>query len=359
MPNLVTVMRNAPTLERVLPRNYLRSLALAFPLDWNVKRQYRVPTAGIGPYHIEWQAGGGTYGEDWTSAPRDTKGVLLTRGAAQYHPVRIAQFGLHAHARFLETHDADARRDFVAQARWLAENQRDHAGVAGCYVYEFPNPKYGAGPGWISAMAQGEAISLLLRAADVEPSAEYVEAAAQAAQPFRHTVAQGGVVARSASGDVFLEEIAATPASHILNGHIFALWGLLELQSVRPQAWLGELAAGATETLRRRIALYDAGYWSYYSMLGTPGGFRHAAVLKYHAFHIAQLRVTAVLAGEPAFAAVADRWQAYADSPACRARVLANTLAGLVPRFITRSDSVDHGAVDVLDLLARRSAAAR
>jgi hypothetical protein len=341
-------MASAPSLERVLPRNYLRSLALAFPLDWSVKRPYRLPANGLGQYYIEWQPGGGTYGEDWTDAPQDADGVLLTRGVAQYHPVRIAQFGLHSHARFLETGDVRARADFMAQARWLASNQVERDGVAGCYVYGFPNPHYGAGPGWISAMAQGEAISLLLRAAAAERSDAYVEAALRAAAPFQCAIAHGGVVFRSPHGDAFLEEVAVLPASHILNGHIFALWGLLELQSLHAATWLNELVSAATATLRARLPLYDAGYWSYYSLLGAPGGFRHAAVLKYHAFHIAQLRVTAALVNDSSFAQTADRWQGYADSAVCRARVLANTMAGLVPRFLTRSDSVGHGAVDVL-----------
>jgi hypothetical protein len=346
--------KTAPTLERALPRNYARALALAFPLDWNLKRPYRMPCEGIGPYYIEWQPGGGTYGEDWTRAPRDRDGVILTAAGGHYHPVRIAQFGLHSHARFLETRDAGAKRDFMAQAQWLAAHQSTRGGVAGCYVYEFPNPRYGAGAGWLSAMAQGEAISLLVRAAAFERSEAFMEAALVAAQPFRVSVQDGGVVYRSAHGDVFLEEIAAIPAAHILNGHIFALWGLLELQSLRPQAWLRELIAAATATLRKRLRLYDAGYWSYYSLLGTPSGFRHAAVLKYHAFHIAQLHVTAALVGDPYFASMADRWQAYADSPICRVRVVANTIAGLVPRFITGSDSVDRGAADLLGALISR-----
>ncbi len=337
------------TLDRALPRNYLRSLALAFPLDWKVQRPYRLPAGELGPYYVEWQPGTEAYGEDWAVAPRDADGVILTRRGL-YHPVRIAQFGLHSHARFVDTGDAAARAGFMAQARWLAANQRSRAGVAGCYVYDFPNPHYGVGAGWISAMAQGEAISLLLRAAVLERSETMLDAAVRASQPFRCTIEKGGVVFRSSYGDAFLEEIAAAPASHILNGHIFALWGLLELQSAQSQAWLRELVAQATLTLRRRLQLYDAGYWSYYSLLGTRAGFRNAAVLKYHAFHIAQLRVTAALVGDPYFAGVADRWQRYADSPPCRIRVMANTIAGLAPRLIG-SDRVGRGAIDLLGLL--------
>lgn len=346
--------KGALTLDRVLPRSHLRSIALAFPLDWSVKRPYRLPSEEAGPYYIEWQPGTGTYGEDWTRAPRDADGVILTHGVARYHPVRIAQFGLHSHALFVDSGDQDAHRAFVAQARWLSANQQYRKGVAGCYVYEFPNPHYGVDAGYISAMAQGEAISLLLRAASTERSETYFDAAVRAAGPFRCTVQEGGVVFRSAHGDTFLEEIAAIPASHILNGHIYALWGLIELQKAHPQTGLHELVIQATQTLRERLSLYDAGYWSYYSLLGTPAGFRNAAVLKYHAFHIAQLRVTTALVGDPYFAEVADRWQAYVDSTVCRSRVLANTVAGLIPR-ITGSDSVGRGAIDLLDTLVMRA----
>ena len=158
------------------------------------------------------------------------------------------------------------------------------------------------------------------------------------------------MVYRSPSGDAFLEEAAVLPASHILNGHIFALWGLLELGSVCDEPWIGELARAATDTLRRRLPFYDAGYWSYYSLLGARSGFRSVALLKYHAFHIAQLRVTAALTGDSYFSDVAERWQGYTGSLWCRARVLANTAAGLIPAVLKR-DRAGHGAVDLLEVL--------
>ncbi len=116
-----------------------------------------------------------------------------------YHPVRIAQYGLHSHARFYETGDvARAPRHSWPRLTGLVANARTRDGIDGCYVYEFPNPRYGVGSGWLSAMAQGEAISLLLRAAAVEGSAAYLHAAVRAAQPFRHSIENGGVVYRSA-----------------------------------------------------------------------------------------------------------------------------------------------------------------
>jgi len=343
------------SLSRVLPKDYLNSILRAFPLDWSPKRGYRLPQSRLGPYHIEWDAGNGPYGEHWTDAMRDPAGVLLTGTARAYHPIRIAQFGLHSHARWWISRDEADRRAYLAQARWLADNARERNGVSGCLIFDFPWPKYGAAAGWISAMAQGEAISLLLRAAEAEGDDSYYEAARNVANPFHFSVEEGGVVFLSRAGDTFLEEVAVKPASHILNGHIFSLWGLLEIASLRPEKWIEQVASEALSTLRRRLNLYDAGYWSYYSLLGSPSGFRNVALLKYHAFHIAQLRVTAALTGDQYFADTARRWQEYADSVACRRRVLANTVAGLVPGLLKR-DHMGSGAVDMLERLGARGA---
>jgi len=344
--------------SRVLPRNYLESLLRAFPLGWDAKREYRQPSNTVGPYYIEWDPGAGPYGERWHRAGRDDTGVLLTGSAKAYHPIRIAQFGLHSHARWCLSRANTDRVAYLAQARWLAGNVRESNGVAGCLLFDFPWPKYGARVGWISAMAQGEAISLLLRAAEAEEDGTYVDAALEVAQPFRSDVADGGVVFRSGYGDTFFEEVAVLPASHILNGHIFAMWGVLELAAVKPEPWLTELANAALNTLRRRLELFDAGYWSYYNLLGTQSGFRSVALLKYHAIHIAQLRVTAALSGDEYFSMIADRWQGYAASRICRRRVLANTAAGLIPGLLKR-DHVGHGGTDLLELLCAQTAETR
>ncbi len=61
--------KDAPTLERVLPRDYLR-FARAGVSDGTgrAERPYRMPAADAGPYYIEWRPGGGPYGEDRGSA---------------------------------------------------------------------------------------------------------------------------------------------------------------------------------------------------------------------------------------------------------------------------------------------------
>ena len=331
----------------VIPRSYLRSALLGFPINWNHSRPYHLPDLqrhSLGPYYIEWDPGTGVYGEDWILAPYDANGVILTAGVRKYHPVRIAQYGLHNYNVWLRTRSSTARMAFLSQARWLRDNQVERAGIGGCYLYDFAWPRFGAEAGWISAMAQGEAISLLLRAAEVEPNDGYADAAFVAATPYKYAISEGGVVWRGSDGDQFFEEVAVSVPSHILNGHIYALWGLFDLLRARPSEEFAQIAKAGTKTLRSWLPLFDSGRWSYYMLLATPNGFRNLAQIKYQAFHVSQLRVMAAFTGDTYFGEIADRWESQMRRLTSRLHYYANSILGLVPRLITHTDTIPNGA---------------
>lgn len=322
----------------------LRRVALGFPMTWSHRRGFtfsKDASAGTGPYFVEWDPGSGTFGEDWIDAPRDAQGVLLTGKQRAYNPIRIAQFALHHFGRWYTGGDANSRAEFLKQAAWLRDRQQSR-GIPGLYRFEFPWTKYGAEPGWWSAMAQGEAVSVLLRAERVEPGRGFADAALRAALPFRYDIAHGGVVWRDGS-DVFLEEIANEHAAHVLNGCIFALWGLWELSQQTREPWLEPLLEQSVRTLRRWLPSFDTGWWTLYSLMRSAGGQPHVATLKYHAFHIAQMRVLAQMFDEPEFARAAERWTAYVDKVECRARLFAATVRSLPERALHR-DTVAGGA---------------
>ncbi len=320
----------------------LRRLALGFPVTWNHARGYAFAgrdAAGTGPYYVNWDAGSGVFGEDWATAPRDAAGVILT--GRHYHPIRIAQFALHRYGQWLATRDDAARADFLAHASWLRDNQQVR-GVPGLYRFSFPWDKYGAPAGWWSAMAQGEAISVLLRAEHIAPRHQFGDAAVRASLPFGYEIAHGGVVWR-AGADVFFEEIANEHAPHVLNGCIFALWGIWELREQTGDPWLDPLIHGCAATLLRWLPRFDTGWWTLYSLLQSANGRPHLATLKYHQFHIAQMYVLAQMFPEHAFADAAARWAAYVENRRCRARLLRETLLGIPDRAFKR-DTVARGA---------------
>lgn len=320
----------------------LRRLALGFPLNWSHRRNSSFAGrehAGTGPYYVEWDPGNSVFGEQWNSSQRDVNGVLLT--GSYYHPIRIAQFALHRHAKWLETGDPGARADFLVHAAWLRDRQQAR-GIPGLYRFAFAWEKYGAEPGWWSAMAQGEAISALLRAEHADPGKGYGDAAAQAAQPFKYEIERGGVVWRRGT-DVFFEEIANEHAPHVLNGCIFALWGIWELRERTGDAWLDPLISDCVATLARWIERFDTGWWTLYSLMRSANGRPHLATLKYHQFHVAQMRVLSTMFGEQAFVAAADRWSRYVERAQCRTRMLTATMGSLPDRALRR-DTVRGGA---------------
>ena len=191
--------------DRFADRSYggrvsaLKRLAIGFPLQWSHRRAYSlaaIAQPGKAPYFIEWDPGNGTFGEDWTNAPRDSGGVLLVGPSRWYHPILISQFALHRFCVWHSTHDAEALNDFLAQAAWLRDHQSAD-GVPGLYRFEFPWVKYGASVGWCSAMAQGEAISVLLRADHLAPGQGFGEAAVRASLPFYADIGRGGVTWRT------------------------------------------------------------------------------------------------------------------------------------------------------------------
>lgn len=321
----------------------LRRLALGFPMNWSHRRRWSLKSLahpGAEEYFILWDPSGSLYGEEWTGAPRDPQGVLLSGAQRYYHPIRIAQFALHRYGLYCRASDPLARKDFMAQALWFRDRQSGT--IEGSYPFEFPWTKYGADSGWCSAMAQGQAISVLLRAAELEPQLGFADAALRAAMPFLVDVSRGGVVWQEGR-DLFLEEVGNRHAPHVLNGCIFGLWGLWELWKRSGEGWTGVMVERCVNTLLRWLNRYDTGWWTLYSLMYSGAHSPHLATLKYHAFHVAQMHVLASMFGEPAFGEAGNRWDTYALRHDCRARLIGATI-GSLPERALRLDTVSGGA---------------
>ena len=141
-------------------RTIANELSRMFPLKWDMRRRYRVPSAEPGQqYFIEWDASPYPIGEGWVSATFDERGVLIS-SLGLHIPVTIAQFAFHEYARYVETGNGDVKKRFLDQAEFFVRSQRGD----GAYTQAETVPDYRATPGWISGMAQGEAASVLLRA---------------------------------------------------------------------------------------------------------------------------------------------------------------------------------------------------
>jgi heparosan-N-sulfate-glucuronate 5-epimerase len=152
------------------------------------------------------------------------------------------------------------RADALLAAGWLVRHQRPNGG----WRYGFPFtvacfPRLEAG--WISAMAQGQAMSLLWRAHRLRPRPAYRRAALRALRPFERRVAAGGVVS-DFDGVPWYEEYPTRPGSHVLNGYGFSLLGLYDIAPWSPRA--ATLFRRGVASLRARIQRFDRPGGSFY-----------------------------------------------------------------------------------------------
>jgi hypothetical protein len=161
-------------------------------------------------------------------------------------------------------------------------------------------------------MAQGRVFSVLMRAWQLTSDEKYLASARRGLAVFSLPVGQGGVV-DAFDGWTTYEEFPAQPAPHVLNGMIFALFGLWDM--VRAQAddaRAEEIFQRGVATVEGLLPHYDTGWWSLYDLyhLEAPAP-RNPTTAHYHDIHIKQLRIMHAITGRELFARFANRWAAY------------------------------------------------
>lgn len=231
-------------------------------------------------------------------------GLIADREAA--NPVTIAQMGLGAWQGAAEDEDLLRCVDMVAS--WLARALEPDGAVR----YRFPlRGTYEVAAPWVSAMAQGEIASLLVRAGATLGRPELLDAAVDAVRPLLE--GRDGLVVETSEGPV-LQEYPTAPPSHVLNGWIFALWGLYDVSCAPAGHGAAEaLFDQSVAALASRLSLYElSGGWTRYDLFPHP--IPNVASPFYHALHAAQLRALARLVDDRRFEAAAARWEAAASS---------------------------------------------
>jgi len=271
----------------------------------------RIDPAGLDGYYIDMRIKAETpvWPPDWFAAQDK-----------QLH-VDVAQWGLGAHERYLAG-EGEAWLDAALRVgdHLLGEQETDGPKRGGWihrfrYPHSLPLP-----PGWLSAMAQGEAASLLTRLHEHRADDRFLEAAAAAMGPMRLAVSDGGVQA-SLGGSPFPEEYPTVPPSFVLNGAIFALWGIRDAgQALGDASLLADFEAGV-DTLAANIHRWDTGYWSRYDLFPHP--VLNPASSFYHALHVSQLEAMLLLAPRPRLADARDRFSSYAASKRSARRAFA------------------------------------
>ncbi len=246
--------------------------------------------------------------------PFDRAGVpqLDYRGrlGVQYNPIAVAQYGLGNYNLWKRTGDPERRRKFLVVADWLAEGLESNTSGLKVWNHKFDwEYRDTLRAPWFSGLAQGQGISALVRAHKETGKISYLDAAREAFQPLLKKISEGGVLYVDEAGRIWVEEYIVSPPTHILNGFIWAMWGVYDYHLATGNPSARDLFDRCVETLRSNLDRYDTGYWSLYEQSGTR--IPMLASPFYHRLHVVQLRVLHMLTGDRIFKDFADRWEWY------------------------------------------------
>jgi heparosan-N-sulfate-glucuronate 5-epimerase len=229
------------------------------------------------------------------------------RDPESLQPVSLAQLALGWWERHLDG-DTRAGSRFDALAELLAR-QGLPQGAELRWPYTVAIPKYGLGSGWCSAMAQGQIASVFVRQFLRTGDGQWADRGRAALRPL---VFESELVSQTSAGRVF-EEAPSDPPSHILNGWIYALWGLWDAAVALQDGDAEKAFTAGVAALRTMLPAYDVGWWTRYSLY--PHLLKDLAKPFYHRIHVLQLEMTARATGHSDIAATAERWRGYDRAP--------------------------------------------
>lgn len=270
-----------------------------------------------------------------------------TTGLRADHPVVYAQYGISALLEYHRTGDALWLKRAERQAERLIE-MRTLRGEAWWYAYPFDwtySDRTLHAPWW-SAMAQGQALSLFVRLNDVDPQTRWdaaIEGTWKSFLQSRSSSRQWSSVV--INGHLYFEEYAGDQKPlQVLNGQIFAMFGVYDYWRLTADADAERLLRGSTATVLDMMPkIRKPGDVSYYCVQATFCQGRLWQNQKYHVIHSWQLDTLQTLTGVEAFGVWADTLRADWQPVALRAQKdsLADEAApGGDP---LNADPLDHG----------------
>jgi len=244
----------------------------------------------------------------------------LTYEIEIYNPTVICQYALGIFDLLSDKRSEDKvlLEKFIAQSDWLVDNQQKLDHGYGWYlnydvnIYKIKSP-------WISALTQGEAISVLSRAYLLSKNNKYLDTAEQAIIPFEYKVSEGGLY--NYFNDILIfEEYPCNKPNVVLNGFLFAVFGFYDLYLTNSNQIAKKLFDISLISLEKIINFFDAKFWSQYNLYNYPGTY--LASYKYHILHIEQLKALYYLSGKEFLKETYKRWEYYNSRFSSRSKAL-------------------------------------
>lgn len=211
-----------------------------------------------------------------------------------YFPISIIQYGLGAYDLWLETNKNEYRDKAMHMSDWLLNNQEIDGSWDTFGMLDYS--------GKVSAMAQGEAASLLARAYVETQDEKYKKACEKAVTFMLKSVKDGGTALYRDNALILLEYI---DKSIVLNGWMFAGFGLLDYWKISNDPIARDAWDQCVKSIGASLQNFDTGYWTLYD-----SDKKYTSPF-YHRLHIELLKAYYELSGEIVFKEYIQKWSSY------------------------------------------------
>ena len=236
---------------------------------------------------------------------------LRSTGERHDHPVVYAQYGLTTLLEYERTGDPMWLERTIVNAERLIEMSVDRDGAAWFpYGFNWTYLERTLPAPWWSGMAQGQALSLFSRLAAINEEDPRWARAAEGTfesflQPYSETQPWSSIVI---DDHLWFEEYAGEqPPLMVLNGHIFAMFGLYDyFELTRDDRAVVLFRGGAATVLEIMPRIRVPGGVSYYCVQPDYCNQEIWQNVGYHPIHSWQLESLGSMTGEPRFSEWAD-----------------------------------------------------
>jgi hypothetical protein len=236
-----------------------------------------------------------------------------------YNPVTVSQYALHLYGRQLR--GENVINLFLKAVERLLSMQDPLGAFRYPFAYNYFLKPYKAG--WVSGMAQGQALSVLARAYYLTKEEKYLSRGNSALNFLLLPVERGGVMDTmehlhpSLKNYIIFEEYPIKPASFTLNGFLFTLLGLYDWWKIEPSmnSEFSSISCSNFEkgidTAQRILGYYDIGGYTTYDLSHIVYKRAPKVAGFYHAIHIYQLHALYSITGEHNFHRYEKLWTSY------------------------------------------------
>lgn len=209
----------------------------------------------------------------------DNDGIPILQNS-YYFPLIIIQKALGHHNRYVETKCSQQKKEFIICCNWILKNIDENDGI------KTWDKRWKNGGNKYSAMTQGQAASALARAYLLTNEKKYLS---NAHRLIALMISGKFNLLSKVNNIEILDEFPGSRYKHVLNGWIFALFGMHDLFLLTKDKKIGSKLNELVLYLASSIKNYDTGFWSMYDLNG------HISSSYYHSNHIVQLEALSII----------------------------------------------------------------